>query len=91
MAEGCLAFFEGLGGAACCWQEPAEVGSAQRVALPEPGRRVVHAGRGEGSRGDTAGSAIPGLQITPNRRHLCAELPCSEQGCAPRSRLAGGR
>lgn len=67
------------------------MGSARRVALPEPGRRVVHAGRREGSHGDTDGSAIPGLQITPNRRHLCAELPRSKQGCVPGSRLAGGR
>lgn len=63
----------------------------RRSALPEPGRRVVLAGRREGSRGDTVGSAIPGLQITPNRRHLCTELPRSEQGCELRSRLAGGR
>lgn len=91
--RGMLGIFRG-GGAACCWQEPAEVGSVWSSVLPQPGHRVVLAGRWEGSHGAMAGSALPGLQITPNRRHLCAELsvlPRSEQGCTPGCRLAGGR
>lgn len=57
VAGGMLSIFwgGGVGGGGLGW----------RVALPEP--RVVLAGRREGFHGDPAGSAIPGLQITPNR------------------------
>lgn len=69
LGGGMLSIFRG-GEAAGCWQELVEVGSVQRSMLVEPGHRVVLTGRREASHGAMAGSAIPGLQIKPNRRHL---------------------
>lgn len=69
LGGGMLSIFQG-GEAAGCWQELVEVGSVRRSVLAEPGHRVVLTGRREGSLGAMAASAIPGLQIKPNRRHL---------------------